>query len=86
MKEITLKLMNIYNKKTGKQFAIHGIINRLSMQEVLNYEIHSHWLASWIGFEWGQDLMGKYFAWKVRRKYNRYLVSLEERKRVLNGY
>ena len=55
------------------------------MQEVLNYEIHSHWLSSWIGFEWGQDLMGKYFSWKVRRKYNRYLVSLEERKRVLNG-
>ena len=77
--------MNTDNKKTEKQFAIHGVISRLSMQEVLNYEIHSHWLASWIGFEWGQDLMGKYFAWKVRRKYNRYLVSLEERKRVLNG-
>ncbi len=70
-----------------KRKALHigGVISRLSMQEVLNYEIHSHWLASWIGFEWGQDLMGKYFAWKVRRKYNRYLVSLEERKRVLNG-
>jgi hypothetical protein len=77
--------MNIDNKKTEKRFAIHGAISRLSMQEVLNYEIHSHWLASWIGFEWGQDLMGKYFAWKVRRKYNRYLVSLEDRKRVLNG-
>ena len=78
--------MNTDNKKkTEKQFAIHGVISRLSMQEILNYEIHSHWLASWIGFEWGQDLMGKYFAWKVRRKYNRYLVSLEERKRVLNG-
>lgn len=57
-------------------------LRRLSMQEILRYEIHSHWLARWIGFEWGQDLMGKYFAWKVRRKYNRYLVSLEERKRV----
>lgn len=62
-----------------------GVISRLSMQEVLNYEIHSHWLAGWISFKWGQDLMGKYFAWKVRRKYNRYLISLEERKRVLNG-
>ena len=43
-----------------------------------------HWLASWIGFEWGQYLIGKYFAWKLRRKYNRYLVSLKERNRVLN--
>ena len=60
-------------------------LRRLSMQEILRYEIHSHWLARWIGFEWGQDLMGKYFAWKVRRKYNRYLVSLEERKRVIES-
>ena len=73
-------------KQAGtKPCTINGVISPLSMQEVLYYEIHSHWLASWIGFEWGQNLMGKYFAWKVRRKYNRYLVSLEERKRVLNG-
>jgi hypothetical protein len=77
------KKQNIEDKR--KALHIGGVISRLSMQEVLNYEIHSHWLASWIGFEWGQELMGKYFAWKVRRKYNRYLVSLEERKRVLNG-
>lgn len=77
------KAQNLEDKR--KALHIGGVISRLSLQEVLNYEIHSHWLASWIGFEWGQDLMGKYFAWKVRRKYNRYLVSLEERKRVLNG-
>lgn len=77
---------NTETKLTEKE-ALHigGAISRLSMQEVLNYEIHSHWLASWIGFEWGQELLGTYFAWKVRRKYNRYLVSLEERKRFLNG-
>ena len=57
-------------------------ISRLSMQEVLNYEVHSHWLAGRIGFEWGAYLMGKYFAWKIRRKYKRYLVSLEERKAI----
>ena len=71
--------------RKGQSLPIDGVISRLPIREVLNYEIHSHWLASWIGFEWGQDLMGKYFAWKVRKKYNRYLVSLEERKRVLNG-
>lgn len=71
--------------EVDKALRIGGVISRLSMQEVLNYEIHSHWLAGWIDCEWGQDLMAKYFAWKVRRKYNRYLISLEERKRVLNG-
>jgi len=73
------------NKPQEQQCNIHDVISRLSMREVLNYEIHSHWLARRIGFKWGQELMSKYFAWKVRRKYNRYLVSLEERKRVLNG-
>lgn len=60
-------------------------VSRLSMQKVLDYEVRSHWLAPRIGFKWGQVLMGRYFAWKVRRKYNRYLVSLEERKRGLNA-
>jgi len=73
------------SQEENKALHIGSVISRLSMQEVLNYEIHSHWLAGGIGFEWGQDLMGKYFAWKIRRKYNRYLVSLEERKCVLNG-
>jgi|TARA_R110000851_G_scaffold308922_2_gene468122 hypothetical protein len=56
----------------------------LSRREVLVYEVHSHWFASLASFKWGQYLMGKYFARKVRRKYNRYLTSLEERKRVVN--
>jgi len=64
---------------------LDAVISRLSMQEVLNYEVHSHWLARSIGFEWRQNLMGRYLSWKVRKKYNRYLVSLEERNRVLNG-
>lgn len=70
---------------TDKQCDIHGVISRLSMTEVLNYEVHSHWIASWIGFSWGQELMGWYIARKVRRKYRRYLYSLESRKRLLNG-
>jgi len=77
--------ITITNTDKQKQCDIHGVIKRLSIQEVLNYEIHSHWLASCVGFPSGQYLMGTYFAWKVRRKYNRYLISLEERNRVLNG-
>lgn len=54
-------------------------------QQILDYEVHSHWLASWISFHWGQVLLGKYFAWKVRRKYTAYTKSMENRKRILKG-
>lgn len=71
--------------EVDKALPIGDVTRRLSMREVLSYEIHSHWLERWIGFERGQGLMARYFAWKVRRKYNRYSISLEERKRILNG-
>lgn len=61
------------------------VISRLSMGDILSYEVHSNWIASWIGFSWGQEIMGWYIARKVNRKYKRYLYSLECRKRVLNG-
>jgi hypothetical protein len=47
----------------------------------LDYEIKSSWWAGWIGWNWGQELSVKYFIWKTKRKYSRYLHSkfLEER-------
>lgn len=50
----------------------------------LDYEIRSTWWASWIGWNWGQEISGRYFAWKVKRKYGRYLLSKEMEKRVKN--
>jgi len=47
----------------------------------LDYEINSHWLASYIWFEWGQLLMGKYFAWKVNRKYKRHCKIINFKKK-----
>lgn len=47
----------------------------LSIQDVLDYEIRSSWWASWIGWNWGQELAGKYFAWKTTKKYARYNYS-----------
>ena len=44
----------------------------LSMQQVLHYEVKSSWWACWISNETLQDLASSYFAWKVRRKFNRY--------------
>jgi hypothetical protein len=39
------------------------------IQILLQYEIRSSWWASYISNPYLQDLSGKYFAWKVIRKY-----------------
>ena len=52
------------------------------MKEVLNYEICSHWLAGWIWFEWGQELIANYLARKVSRKYKRYSWNMDMKERV----
>lgn len=60
-------------------------ILKLSMVQILEYECHSHWLAPYISFKWGQELLGKYIANKVNRKYRRYSYSLECRDKIING-
>ena len=50
---------------------------RVTMQTLVRYEICG---AGWPAFvSWGplQILVASYFAWKVRRKYRRYLQHLE---------
>lgn len=59
-------------------------ISKITMIEALEYECHSHWLASWISFSWGQELIASYIAWKVRRKYRRYSFSVEQREMIIN--
>ncbi len=59
--------------------------NRLTIQEILDYEVHSNWLAAWISFSWGQEIMGWYIAQKVKRKYKRYKQSLENRERLIKA-
>ncbi len=58
--------------------------DRLTRIQTLEYEIHSHWLASWISFSWGQELMATYLARKTVRKHRRYLHSLETMDRITN--
>ena len=41
---------------------------------ILDYEVCSSWWASWIWFESGQNIAASYFAWKVKRKYGRYVA------------
>ena len=55
-----------------------------SLSVLLDYEIRSSWWASWIGWNWGQELSGKYFAWKTSRKYARYKQSKMWEKRINN--
>jgi hypothetical protein len=62
-----------------------AVISRLTMKQILEYECHSHWLASCISFNWGQELIAWYIARKVARKYKQYLYSLESRERLING-
>ena len=47
----------------------------MKIQDFLDYEIRSSWWASLVWWKWGQDFAARYFAWKTKRKYNRYLDS-----------
>ncbi len=53
-------------------------------KKALDYEIRSSWWASFIFWDWGQDLSARYFAWKVNRKMRRYRSNKEMEQRVLN--
>ncbi len=55
-----------------------------SLHVFIEYEIRSSWWASWIGWDWGQELSGKYFAWKTSRKYARYKQSKALEQRIKN--
>lgn len=50
----------------------------ISRKQCLDYEIHSSKWANKIGNKYLQKIAGTYFAWKVRKKYNRYLISKNE--------
>ena len=47
----------------------------IEMMEALDYELRSSWWASLIFWDWGQEMAGSYFAWKVKRKHRRYIQS-----------
>lgn len=53
-----------------------------TQEQLLDYEIRASVWAPWIRIRWMQDLAGRYFAWKVRRKYSRWQASRAERSRV----
>jgi len=56
--------------------------DQITVRQALYYEIRGSWWGRFIGWNWLQSLSAAYFAWKVRRKYGRYLCSLKESRRV----
>lgn len=44
----------------------------LKREDILHYEVASSWWAGFISSDLGHTLVGKYYAWKVRRKFARY--------------
>jgi len=56
-----------------------------NINEALAYEIKSHWLASYISFGWGQEIIAWWIANKVKRKWKRYLWAEENLKTYRMG-
>lgn len=49
---------------------------------ILEYEAAASWWAKDVGWPPLQKLASRYFAWKVNRKYRRYLAAVEQRKQL----
>ncbi len=52
----------------------------MNIFELLDYEIRASGWAQYIGIGWMQELVSRYFGWKVKRKYKRYLFSKDTAK------
>ena len=57
----------------------------LTQKEVLDYEVRSSVIAGFVGWNWLQILVGKFYAFRVRRKYKRYYDSKKVEKRMLDS-
>lgn len=49
----------------------------MDIHKFLEYEVKSSWIAKFIWFKWGQELLGLYFAKKTEIKYNRFIKANE---------
>lgn len=61
----------------------HQTSLNVSIKTFIDYEVRSSRWASKVSAPWLQKLAGKYFAWKVKRKYDRYITSMHW-KNILN--
>jgi len=56
----------------------------LPIKVFLEYEIRSSRWASFVSWNWMQELAGRYFAWKASKKYVRYQRSKMREQRIKN--
>jgi hypothetical protein len=47
----------------------------ISLTEILDYEVRASWWMREVSWPWAQALAGRYLAWKVKRKWYRYVCS-----------
>lgn len=50
---------------------------KLTREEILDYEVKASWWAARVNNRYLQELAGSYFAWKINRKYNHYLIAFD---------
>lgn len=55
---------------------------KITIEQALDYELRTNWLVPWISFDWGQELMGRYLAWKATRKHKKYIKSRAMQQRL----
>lgn len=52
---------------------------KITLKEVLEYEIRSTWWTKLVSWTWFQKIAGSYFAWKVGKKYKRYVEAMQRK-------
>lgn len=55
---------------------------RISLFQAFDYEIRAAGWPARVSVPWMQNLAARYFAWKVRRKYTKYVACCDEADRV----
>ena len=45
----------------------------MTLRDAIEYEIAASPIADHVSWEWLQNIIATYYAWKARRKYQRYL-------------
>jgi hypothetical protein len=57
-------------------------VPRITPQQALEYELHSSRWAGLVSWGWAQRLLGLWLGRRVRRRWERYAASLDERAQV----
>jgi hypothetical protein len=85
---LMIQLPNQLNKAIWQEASTKGTITApkphvpiLSLKDLITYEIHSSRLARYFYLAWLQKIVGRYYAWKVSKKYVRYIRSIQHKQK-----